>query len=287
MKNILSLIAIIITIQSCTTNAEPVYKPVNSDNYVVVLDLSDRIIQKADQINIDTNAIKAVFERFEKSVQKNLVIKSKDKFTVRIIPQDKSAVAVNSFEDNLTLDLGKYSAADKLSKLNQFKANFSLQLKLLYQSALHGNKSSDYAGVDIWQYFNDQINTDLSPMHNNKVIVLTDGYFDFEDKNHGINSNNQSTTTAPLLAKMKGIEWESELKNKTFGILPVKLNVPARWLVCGIQSKVTTKDLPELETKKLSYLWKRWLKESGAADVAEPIVNSSSEKVKSLVLSNL
>ena len=54
-------------------------------------------------------------------------------------------------------------------------------LSNLYQQAYLGNKDSDYPGVDIWQYFNEQINTDLDSKYNNKILVLTDGYFDFED----------------------------------------------------------------------------------------------------------
>lgn len=284
MKNIISLIAIVTGIVSCSSNAEQKTNMAAFDNYVVVLDLSDRIIQKPDQVNIDTNAIRAVFEKFEKSIQKNIVVKSKDKFSIRIIPQKGSSLPGNSFENNLSIDMGKYNAAEKLVKLNQFKANFSMQLGLLYQQALLGNKSSDFAGVDIWQYFNDQVNSDLDVHYNNKVMILTDGYFDFEDKAHGINSNNQSTTTSPLLSKMKNLNWKKEGEEKKLSIIPVNLKIPAKWLVCGIQPKTDNKDL--LEAEKLDYLWEKWLKESGGTQIAKPIINSSSEKVKNLILNN-
>ncbi len=285
MKNIISLIAIITGLISCSSNVEQKIISASFDNYVIVLDLSDRIIQKPDQVDIDTSAIRAVFEKFEKSIQKNTTVKSKDKFSIRIIPQKLSSLPGNSFENNLSIDLGKYNAGEKLVKLNQFKANFSLQLGLLYKQALLGNKNSDFAGVDIWQYFNDQINSDLDSRYNNKVMVLTDGYFDFEDKAHGINSNNQSTTSAPLLAKLEEFNWKKEGDEKKLGIIPVKLNIPANWLVCGIQPKANNRDL--LEAEKLSYLWEKWLKESGGTIISTPIINSSSEKVKSLILKNL
>ncbi len=285
MKNILSLLAIITGLISCSSNAEIVTNTPANDNYIVVLDLSDRIIQKPDQVNIDTNAIRAVFEKFEKSVQRNIVVKSNDKFSIRIIPQKMSSLPGNTFENNLSIDMGKYTAAEKLVKLNQFKANFSLQLALLYQQALLGNKTSDFAGVDIWQYFNDQINSDLDNRYNNKVMILTDGYFDFEDKAHGIKTNDQSTTTSILLSKMKGLNWKKEVQERQFGIIPVKLNTTAKWLVCGIQPKVQSKDL--LEAQKLSYLWEKWLKDSGGTIICKPIINSSSEKVKNLIINSL
>lgn len=285
MKNILWLIAIVSGLASCSSIAETNTNSLANDNYVVVLDLSDRIIQKPDQVNIDTNAIRAVFEKFEKSVHRNMVVESRDKFSIRIIPQKLSSLPGNTFENNLSIDMGKYSAAEKLAKLNQFKANFSSQLGLLYQQALLGNKNSDFAGVDIWQYFNDQINSDLDIRYNNKVMILTDGYFDFEDKSHGINTNNQSTITSPLLSKMNGLNWKKEAEEKHLGIIPVKLNIPAEWLVCGIQPKTKSNDL--LEVEKLSYLWEKWLRESGGHNILKPIINSSAEKVKNLILNNL
>jgi hypothetical protein len=66
------------------------------------------------------------------------------------------------------------------------------------------------------------------------------------------------------------------------GLIPVKLDIPATWQVCGIQSKYGDKDL--LEAKKLSYIWNKWLLASGATKVNEPILNSSSLKVQSLIL---
>ena len=285
MKNIIVFIGVIISLSACSTNAETNVTTASNDNYVVVLDLSDRIIQIPDQVNIDTNAIRAVFEKFERAVQRNIVVKSKDKFSIRIIPQRQSSLPGNTFENNLSIDMGKYNAAEKLVKLNKFKADFSSTMSLLYRQAMLGNKGSDFAGVDIWQYLNEQINSDLDARYNNKVLILTDGYFDFEDKAHGISANGQSTTTAPLLTQLKSVNWKKDLAEKKLGIIPVQLIVPAKWLICGIQPKASSKDL--LEAEKLSYLWVQWLQQSGATQIAKPIINSSSEKMKNLILNNL
>ena len=285
MKNILITLSIIAGLCSCNTQATEQRKIAKNDNYVVILDLSDRIIQNADQTDIDTNAIRAVFERFEKSVQSHLVVKSGDKFSIRIIPQQASSLPGNTFENNLSIDMGKYNAAEKLHKLTEFRNNFSRQITLLYQQAYLGNKNSDFAGVDIWQYFNEQVNSDLDSRYNNKVIILTDGYFDFEDPRHGINTNNQSTTTSSLLKKMSGIEWQNNSDDNKIGLVPVRLGSEANWLICGIQTKPGNKDL--LENEKLCYLWKKWLIESGAKNIQDPIINSSSFKMKSLILKSL
>jgi hypothetical protein len=285
MKNLLSIIAMAIVITSCESKAnERVTTPANN-NYVVVLDLSDRIIQRADQTDIDTTAIRAVFEKFEKTVQRNLTVKSADKFCVRIIPQNKSSLPVSYFENSLSIDMGKFNAAEKLKKLEAFKSDFSNQLKGLYQQAFLGNKNSDFAGVDIWQYFNEQINSDLDAGYNNTVLVLTDGYFDFEDKQHGFTDKQHSSTTTPLLNKMTGNEWKAKADSLDLGLIPVKLNVPAVWQICGIQSKAGDNDL--LEAEKLSYLWSKWLKTSGGTIVKEPIMNSSSKKIQGLIAKSI
>jgi hypothetical protein len=282
MKNILTIIAFSIILYSCNSQANETSEIKKSNNYIVVIDLSDRIIQRQDQVDIDTVAIRALFEKFEKAVQLNLTVKSSDKFSLRIIPQTKSSLPVSFFENSLSIDMGKFNAAEKLNKLNAFKSNFSNHLKSLYQQAFLGNKSTDFAGVDIWQYFNDQINSDLDSGYDNHVLIITDGYFDFQDKQHGITDNHHSTTTAPLLSKMSGVQWKMKADSLDLGLIPVKLDIPATWQVCGIQSKYGDKDL--LEAKKLSYIWNKWLLASGATKVNEPILNSSSLKVQSLIL---
>ena len=168
----------------------------------------------------------------------------------------------------------------KLKKLDAFKTNFSNQLRTLYQQAYLGNKNSDFAGVDIWQYFNEQINSDLDAGYNNEVLILTDGYFDFEDKQHGFSDKHHSTITTTLLSKMTGTEWKKAADSLDLGLIPVQLTVPATWQICGIQSK-SGKDL--LEGEKLSYIWEKWLKVSGATTVKEPIMNSSSKKIQGLI----
>ena len=284
MKNILFIAAAILGLQSCSSSATESSTQESQKNFVVVLDLSDRIIQKQDQINIDTSVIGAVFEEFQKSVRiKHLVVKSTDKFSIRIIPQKGSKLPSDFFENTMSIDMGKFSAAEKLKKLDEFAKNFSTNLQSLYLQAKLGGNSSDYAGVDIWQYFNEQINSDLDQRLDNKVFILTDGYFDFEDKIRGLRNQEFSTTTAPLLKKMNGLNWEEKADSLGLGILPVSIKIKADWQICGIQSKAKGGQEELLESQKLCYLWTKWLKTSGAGQVKEPIFNSSANKVKSLI----
>ena len=92
-----------------------------------------------------------------------------------------------------------------------------------------------------------------------------------------------ATTTAPLLKKMSGLDWKEKADSLDLGILPVLLKIKADWQVCGIQSKARGGQEELLESQKLCYLWTKWLKTSGAGQVKEPILNSSANKVKSLI----
>ena len=285
MKKLSICILMIVGLAACNVNSTENFKKSVPDNYVVILDLSDRIIQRIDQIDIDTSAIRGALEKFEIAVQRNLTVKSKDKFSIRIINQKNSSLPSNIYENSLSIDMAKYNAGEKAIRLNSFKSDFSTNVKTLYQQALLGNKNTDYEGVDIWQYFNEQINNDLCSEYNNHVLILTDGYFDFEDNSHGINIQNNATISTPLLSKMNTFDWKKQAEDNNIGLIPVSLKIEAAWVICGIQPKSTATDL--LEAEKLGYLWKKWLTQSGAKNVNEPIMNSSSLKIKGLITKTL
>ena len=285
MKQILIIISVAISLYSCGSKSSASNTDTSNSpkNYVVLLDLSDRLINNPNQTDIDTSAIRAVFEKFEAAVRMHLVLKSKDKFSVRIIPQKSSKLPINDFENSLTIDLGSYNAAQKLIKLNEFRDKLGATIKMLYQQAYLGNKSSDYFGVDIWQYFKEQINTDIKDGYKNNIIVLTDGYFDFEDKNRGLTTENQSTATTHLMTKLRNSNWKKIAEENEIGIIPVTLKPNVQFVIAGIQSKKD--DL--MEASKLIYLWEKWLTQSGVKNVSTPFVNASSGKIKSLVKENL
>ena len=285
MKPILIILSVAITLYSCGSKSAASKTETNGSakNYVVLLDLSDRLITNPNQTDIDTSAIRAVFEKFEADVKMHLVVKSKDKFSVRVIPQKNSTLPINGFENNLTIDLGSYNAAEKLTRLNEFRDKLGITIKMLYQQAYLGYKSSDYFGVDIWQYFKEQINTDIKDGYKNNIIVLTDGYFDFEDKSRGLTSENQSTATTHLMNKLKNSNWKKIAEENKIGIIPVTLKPNVQFVIAGIQSK--NDDL--MEASKLIYLWENWLTQSGVKNVSKPIVNASSGKIKNLIKENL
>jgi hypothetical protein len=88
MKNIIYTLSLVITFSLAFTSCgkEEVRIEKKLTNYTVVLDLSDRILLP-EQLDKDFYLIEKYFKVFEKNARRNLVLSSKDRFAIRIIPQ--------------------------------------------------------------------------------------------------------------------------------------------------------------------------------------------------------
>ena len=74
---------ILLLITSC--GCEEVKTEKKPINQIVLLDLSDRILVP-EQLDKDFALIATAFKSFEKQARQNLVLSSKDRFCVKIIP---------------------------------------------------------------------------------------------------------------------------------------------------------------------------------------------------------
>lgn len=246
--------------------------------YTVVLDLSDRVLIH-NQIEKDITLIETAFKRFEKKARLPFILTSKDRFSVKIIPQNGSPLDINYFENKLQLNLNEVSIKEKNEKLVQFSASLRGTLETLYKSCKYGKKSSDYAGVDIWRYLN---NTGLyldKKGYDTTVLILTDGYFDFESRTHVLRAKNKFTSTQ-FLKELKGFDWMITAKEKDYGLIPITLGKNVNWIVSSITSKHHN-DI--LQTKKITFIWEKWLKESGVTDF-HFILNSTTRQMNSQLL---
>ncbi|MEY4875196.1 MAG: hypothetical protein RL708_345 [Bacteroidota bacterium] len=240
---------------SCNRNNE---NPISTQhNFVVVLDLSDRLLN-ANQKEKDSCMIMATFKEFEDSARKTLILTSTDRFSVRIIPQKNSPLQQDYFENKLSLDLSKIDAAHKNSDFEKLKKELPNLIATLYHQANLGVKSDNYFGVDIWKFFNNEMNDELMADAINKVIVITDGYFDFNDNTHVLQQKNKYTSTQFLNALTMN-DWQTKASIDDVGLVPVNISKKTKWVIVGLQSK-NQNDI-EME-QKLEYFWQKWLIES-------------------------
>ena len=232
--------------------------PIAPRNYVVLLDLSDRILQP-NQPRRDRELVQTVFAEFEQHVRQQFIINSNDRFCVVIAPQRGIRYQSEAYMDSLYLDLGQLQPGDKRKRLEALKTRLPSCLARLYAQALQGMRQpQDFAGCDLWQYFNEHLPSDLSPKHQNTLVVVTDGYFDFEYNTHALQQGNRFTDSRALTRLRQDPAWRQTLQRPTEGLLPVSKRLPnLRVLVAEISPKVD--HLAEADL--LTALWDKWLRE--------------------------
>lgn len=283
MKNILYTLSLVITFSlaftSCGKEEARIEK--KPTNYTVVLDLSDRILLP-EQLDKDFYLIEKYFKAFEKKARRNLVLSSKDRFSVKIIPQKDSPLNLDHYEDLLQLYLNETEVQDKNKALMALSQSLHKVLENLKKNALYGKSSKNYFGVDIWAYMHDNGKGLSKPGFENIVLVLTDGYFDFESQAHVIKDKNQYTSTR-FLNELNTSNWKQISESKEYGLLPIQLEKNTKWIVAGISGKKAN-DI--LQTEKITYFWKKWLKQSGVAST-QFILNNSKTDMSSMLLQQI
>ena len=136
---LISVIPILI-LSGCSGDDGSGFRQQTPVNYILLLDLSDRVLLP-NQVSNDISLIKSAFNEFAKTVrQKGLVINSKDKFKVVIAPQKGISYDPSFFMNKLYLDMSSITAASKRDSLEGFESNLENNLNGLYFASLQGMK---------------------------------------------------------------------------------------------------------------------------------------------------
>ncbi len=228
---------------------------VKPENTVILLDLSDRLLIP-NQGSRDTAIIMEAWRSFEKKAKSRLIVTCKNRFSIVLAPQENTPPELLNVQQTLSIDLGSIPPAQKLKALQNFSATFPSKIARIYRLAIRGKQSSDYPGTDIWRYFDEQLYMDAPAEYQNKLIVLTDGYFDFEHSQDKFHTEFYHTTTN-FLKSLPQIGWsEYAIRTKT-GLLPVSRKFPdLQVFVACLHSKTKRQD----ETAMLAFFWREWLK---------------------------
>ena len=147
-------------------------------NYIVLLDLSDRLIVQPNQPQRDKQIIKSLYSVFESKVKRDLYIKSRDEFRVVIAPQMGTGLRRDDFEDRLYVNMDNIgNVYRKLNEEDRRKA-FEANLDTLYRRAVFSSNPEKYHGADIWKYFHEDLKVDYSrdTLTENYLVIVTDGY---------------------------------------------------------------------------------------------------------------
>lgn len=149
-------------------------------NLIIVPDLSFRINQIPNTAKYDKEIIEKIYEEFFKRAKNN---KSKDKLVLEVTDQSQANGIFGDIAKGLTIDLtNRENNQRALDYLNEKEAKFKDNLNELYKTALKNTSGADYV-----YYFKrilpDRIKkSDINTEYINKVIILTDGYLEANNK---------------------------------------------------------------------------------------------------------
>ena len=245
-----------------TTNSDNAELNINSKpvQYVMLLSLDDRLLAPG-QRERDKEIIQLAFEQFEKVAKGHLLINSKDRFLVCIAPQKGNDSNVKSLAQSLCFDLPKIAAKDRVATLNDFKSTLSTKIDNLYNAAYKGDNSSLYDGSNIWKLFNETLPEISNEQVDTKVILLCDGYFDFEKGNGELKRGNRSTKSDEIFETFRGKEDGIEqMRREDYGILQVSKAFP---FVQVCVAELLPKHDDQMESDILTYIWQDWLTANG------------------------
>ena len=172
-----AVIFISFLVVSCTIPEKKNKAPRVKNNFIVLLDLSDRIIVQENQPDRDKEIIQKLYSLFEDNVKKNLYIKSRDEIKVVVAPQKGSSLREDVFEDRLYVNMDNVKKIYRRSQEDVRRKDFNANLDSLYREALFSKNPEAYHGADIWKYFYEDLKVDYSrdSLTENYVFILPDG----------------------------------------------------------------------------------------------------------------
>jgi hypothetical protein len=147
-------------------------------NYIILLDLSDRLIVQDDQPERDKELIRHIYTLFEDRVRNNLYLRSRDEIRVVIAPQRGAGLKSEIYEDSLYIDMENIPAVLRRKQEEKRRAIFFSNLDKLYEQAVFSSNPKDFYGADIWKYFYEDLKVDYisDTLTRNFLILVTDGY---------------------------------------------------------------------------------------------------------------
>jgi hypothetical protein len=147
-------------------------------NYIILLDLSDRLIVQDNQPERDKELIKHLYTLFEARVRSNLYLRSRDEFKVVIAHQRGAGLQNEIYEDSMYINMENIPAVLRRKQEENRRSVFFSNLDNLYDQAVFSSNPKDFHGADIWKYFYEDLKVDYvrDTLTKNFLFMVTDGY---------------------------------------------------------------------------------------------------------------
>ena len=152
--------------------------PVVKHNYIILLDLSDRLIVQDNQPERDKELIRQIYTLFEERVREHLYLRSRDEIRVVIAPQRGAGLQNEIYEDSLYTNMENIPGVLRRKTEEKRRLTFQNNLDKLYEQAVFSNNPKAFYGADIWKYFYEDLKVDYvkDSLTKNFLFLFTDGY---------------------------------------------------------------------------------------------------------------
>jgi len=259
------------------------------DNYMVLLDLSDRILNNnQQQVPKDIQVVQSIYAAFKSKLNAKdptrLYFSVNDKLKLMVAPQRTTAREVYDMAGDLRLSLASAQPEEKGKMLEETEKKFNTLLPQIYRKAVISNNSTAYAGADIWKYFNEDLQDDLEKDAQNTLFIVTDGYMDFESLSGRASRNNRYTSCSQIINNLKKApDWNSRFKEGDYGLLPVNKRFPNLKVIV---LELNPKDDWTGEYNLLTTIWSKWFSEMGIksyAFIKDDNINEINESIEKLL----
>jgi len=250
--------------QQAVKEAKHEIPPPPRDNYIVLLDLSDRILaNNQQQVSKDLTVIKNIYGLFKSNLNKkdpsHLYYALNDKLKILIAPQKTTPGKLYEESGLLRVDISAEQAERRSKLIQESEKTFNSILPDVYKQALVSKHTSGYTGADIWKYFNEDLSDDLEKNAQNTLFIITDGYMDFEKSEDRPTLNNRYTSCAQIINNLKSYpDWNTRFEKGDYGLMPITKKFPGLKVV--LLQMDPNQEWPG-EYSLLTRIWSKWFKE--------------------------
>lgn len=246
------------------------------DNYIVLLDLGDRILANNEaEVPKDIELVKSIYSIFTA----RLTAKDTSQHYYSLRDKLKLLSAPNWVYANI--DLAAEQPAKKALVTGKMEETLNFILPDIYKGVLTGTTGTTYTGAAIWNYFDEHISADLDKNGKNTLFILTDGYMSLRNMAERPAQKNRFASCAQIINALKNSpDWQDQFVKGDYGLLPVSQKMPANLQVVVLQ--VNPKQGWTGEDSLLTKIWDKWFTEMGVSNY-RLIKNDSTQKVKSLL----
>jgi hypothetical protein len=249
------------------------------NNYIVLLDLSDRI-ENQTQIRRDKEIFNHILNAFEKRQQfKYMYLTSSDRIQFTWANQESQNNPVfNELKNNLYLDMagGRLNGRTTRPEFTNLKSSLIENFNQLYTEL----SSLPKTGSDIWSWFNTDLSILLRDGYNNHVIVISDGYLQFNSRLADKRQSKTYMETNDLELLRNKLNWLETFSDNSMNLIPPNIVIDdVNLLLLEFDPKNELRVTNEFAI--LKHYWETWLIDSGLAfkgiyknDVSRTNINS-------------